>query len=61
MNTLRRYEILVPLLFNDGTPVPETVLRRLLPNCAPNSVPLRGKPRSCAEFGNRQARFIKTI
>ena len=26
MNTLRRYEILVPLLFNDGTPVPETVL-----------------------------------
>jgi hypothetical protein len=23
---LRRYEILVPLLFNDGTPVPESLL-----------------------------------
>jgi hypothetical protein len=23
---LRRYEILVPLVFNDGTPVPETLL-----------------------------------
>ena len=26
MSTLRRYEILVPLLFNDGTPVPEELL-----------------------------------
>ena len=26
MSDLRRYEILVPLLFNDGTPVPENVL-----------------------------------
>ena len=26
MNALRRYEILLPLRFNDGTPVPETVL-----------------------------------
>ena len=26
MNSLRRYEILVPLLFNDGSPVPEELL-----------------------------------
>jgi hypothetical protein len=26
MSLLRRYEILVPLLFNDGTPVPEALL-----------------------------------
>jgi hypothetical protein len=26
MSLLRRYEILVPLLFNDGSPVPETLL-----------------------------------
>jgi hypothetical protein len=26
MNSLRRYEILVPLLFNDGAPVPEVLL-----------------------------------
>jgi hypothetical protein len=26
MNGLRRYEILVPLLFNDGQPVPESLL-----------------------------------
>lgn len=26
MSTLRRYEILVPLVFNDGTPVPDTLL-----------------------------------
>jgi hypothetical protein len=26
MSALRRYEILVPLLFNDGSPVPEAVL-----------------------------------
>ena len=26
MNPLRRYEILVPLLFNDGSPVPEALL-----------------------------------
>jgi hypothetical protein len=26
MNSLRRYEILVPLLFNDGSPVPEALL-----------------------------------
>lgn len=26
MNGLRRYEILVPLLFNDGRPVPEALL-----------------------------------
>ena len=26
MSSLRRYEILVPLLFNDGSPVPETLL-----------------------------------
>lgn len=26
MSSLRRYEILVPLLFNDGRPVPEAVL-----------------------------------
>jgi hypothetical protein len=26
MSALRRYEILVPLLFNDGTPVPESLL-----------------------------------
>src|SRR5688572_5877812 len=26
MNGLRRYEILVPLLFNDGSPVPEQLL-----------------------------------
>jgi len=26
MSTLRRYEILVPLVFNDGTPVPEELL-----------------------------------
>jgi hypothetical protein len=26
MSDLRRYEILVPLLFNDGTPVPEALL-----------------------------------
>ena len=26
MSSLRRYEILVPLLFNDGTPVPEVLL-----------------------------------
>jgi hypothetical protein len=26
MSPLRRYEILVPLLFNDGSPVPETLL-----------------------------------
>ena len=26
MNGLRRYEILVPLLFNDGRPVPESLL-----------------------------------
>ena len=26
MNSLRRYEILVPLLFNDGTPVPSSLL-----------------------------------
>lgn len=26
MSTLRRYEILVPLLFNDGRPVPESLL-----------------------------------
>jgi hypothetical protein len=26
MNDLRRYEILVPLRFNDGTPVPGTLL-----------------------------------
>ena len=26
MSSLRRYEILVPLLFNDGTPVPEALL-----------------------------------
>ena len=26
MNSLRRYEILLPLLFNDGTPVPEALL-----------------------------------
>ena len=28
MNGLRRYEILVPLLFNDGRPVPEQLLAR---------------------------------
>ena len=26
MSELRRYEILVPLLFNDGQPVPESLL-----------------------------------
>ncbi len=26
MSALRRYEILVPLLFNDGSPVPEALL-----------------------------------
>ena len=26
MSSLRRYEILVPLLFNDGSPVPESLL-----------------------------------
>ena len=26
MSLLRRYEILVPLLFNDGSPVPEALL-----------------------------------
>jgi len=26
MNSLRRYEILLPLLFNDGRPVPEALL-----------------------------------
>ena len=26
MSSLRRYEILVPLLFNDGSPVPEALL-----------------------------------
>lgn len=26
MSALRRYEILLPLLFNDGTPVPEALL-----------------------------------
>lgn len=26
MNGLRRYEILVPLLFNDGRPVPESLM-----------------------------------
>lgn len=26
MSALRRYEILVPLLFNDGAPVPESLL-----------------------------------
>ncbi len=26
MSALRRYEILLPLLFNDGTPVPEELL-----------------------------------
>lgn len=26
MNALRRYEILVPLVFNDGRPVPEALL-----------------------------------
>ena len=26
MNGLRRYEILVPLMFNDGRPVPESLL-----------------------------------
>ena len=26
MNSLRRYEVLLPLLFNDGTPVPESLL-----------------------------------
>jgi len=26
MSSLRRYEILVPLLFNDGSPVPEVLL-----------------------------------
>lgn len=26
MRSLRRYEILVPLLFNDGSPVPEALL-----------------------------------
>ncbi len=26
MSSLRRYEILVPLLFNDGNPVPEALL-----------------------------------
>jgi hypothetical protein len=26
MNGLRRYEVLVPLLFNDGRPVPEALL-----------------------------------
>ena len=28
MNELRRYEVLVPLLFNDGTPVPDSLLVR---------------------------------
>lgn len=28
MSALRRYEILVPLLFNDGRPVPEALLAR---------------------------------
>src|SRR5687768_13616580 len=28
MSSLRRYEILVPLLFNDGKPVPEELLER---------------------------------
>jgi len=28
MSALRRYEILVPLLFNDGQPVPEPLLAR---------------------------------
>jgi hypothetical protein len=28
MSALRRYEILVPLLFNDGSPVPEAMLAR---------------------------------
>lgn len=28
MNGLRRYEILVPLLFNDGQPVPEDLLAK---------------------------------
>ena len=28
MSALRRYEILVPLLFNDGRPVPEALLTR---------------------------------
>ena len=26
MNSLRRYEVLVPLLFNDSTPVPDALL-----------------------------------
>jgi hypothetical protein len=26
MSLLRRYEILVPLLYNDGSPIPETLL-----------------------------------
>jgi hypothetical protein len=26
MNSLRRYEILLPLVFNDGTPIPDTLL-----------------------------------
>jgi hypothetical protein len=28
MSPLRRYEILLPLLFNDGTPVPEALLAK---------------------------------
>jgi hypothetical protein len=30
MSLLRRYEILVPLLFNDGSPVPEALLAETL-------------------------------
>jgi len=40
MNGLRRYEILVPLLFNDGRPVPEALLAQTFDELREKSHPL---------------------
>ena len=58
----RRFELLLPMRFNDGEPIPdEDIGGRLRRNCESDSVPFLWKPRRSVANGNMAAKSIATI
>jgi hypothetical protein len=59
MSTLRRYEILVPLVFNDGTLVPRNCWHKLLPSNAPSLALPLGKTQIVRGFWEHEGTVYK--
>ena len=59
--TLRRFEVLLPLRFNDGQPVPDEIIAETLLEWSSGSVLSPAKPNRSEDTGAKKGNLIATI